>query len=107
MKQKNRAKVRKAQAPLPHPNLGFPGSSIDKESGCDVRQHNGMMVGTKSRRSRVGDITHLAWHHIPTPASPSPSSPPAHRRRRNARMSEVMLSPDSAKVITPYPELSP
>ena len=72
MKQKNRAKVRKAQAPLPHPNLGFPGSSIDKESGCDVRQHNGMMVGIKSRRSRVGDITHLAWHHIPTPPSPSP-----------------------------------
>lgn len=80
MKQKNRAKVRKAQAPLPHPNLGFPGSSVDKESGCDVGQRGVMGGGNQEpplacrgyHPPRVASHSHTCF---PFPLiSPRPSS---------------------------------
>ena len=58
-------------------------------------------------RPPPGDITSLAWHHFPTVRSPSPSSPPAHRTRRNARMDETTISPDSQKSKIHYLSLFP
>ena len=111
-KRKNRSSKKEtrdekcaANATTPRPR--FPGLGNRDGQGRGSRRR-GRDGGGKQVPRRSDSGISLAWHHhIPTVASPSPSSPLVHRPPRNAQMSEVTRPPGSATLKIPYPELSP
>ena len=109
-KPRRKKRMRRDELPAHYYHTPASVSRARESRGAGAQQQAGRRdegENQEPHRPPPGDITSLAWHHFPTVRSPSPSSPPAHRTRRNARMDETTISPDSQKSKIPYLSLFP